>query len=279
MADLKNLPLPTEDDDLEQELEDTSKERTVDQQAPGVDSELVAAVDRWTETLQSVQKSIEEAAAAIRLLRETLKPMAPVLRSLGVLEDALHGFAEEPPPEPRPLREMPSESAPPVTPTPPLRALEEDIALAPQPTLEEEAGEQSWQSWRKKPEEREKPTRAAEKKEDFGAVNIGPPRAALKPVTLVPDDDDTVAPYSYRVTVDDSQKTLKLVSLYQALGAIPAVRNLSLVSYVSGVASISLEATEEILPPDVENAIHKTLKRSCSVLSHDSTTLLVKMGE
>ena len=179
MADQKNLPLPAEDDDLGQELEDTSEDGAVDQQAPGVDGELVAAVDRWTETLQSVQKSIEEAAAAISLLRETLKPMAPVLRSLGVLEDALRGFTEEPPPEPRPLREMPSESAPPVTPRPPLRALEDDVAPTPQPTLEEEAEGQSWQSWRRKPEEREKPTRAAEQKEDFGAANIGPPRAAL----------------------------------------------------------------------------------------------------
>ena len=150
MADLKNLPLPAGEGDLEPELEDTSEERAVDQQAPGVDSELVAAVDRWTETLQSVQKSIEEAAAAIHLLRETLKPMAPVLRSLGVLEDALRGFTEEPPPEPRPLRETPSEFAPPVTPKPPLRALEEDVTPAPQPTLEEEPEEQSWQSWRRK---------------------------------------------------------------------------------------------------------------------------------
>jgi hypothetical protein len=108
-------------------------------------------------------------------------------------------------------------------------------------------------------------------------VAIGPPRAALKPVTLVPDD--TVAPYSYRVTVEDPRKPLELVPLHQALSTMPAVRNMSLLSYINGVASIALESTEEILPPDIENAIHKTMKRSCSVLPHDSNTILVQVGE
>lgn len=106
---------------------------------------------------------------------------------------------------------------------------------------------------------------------------VGPPRATLKPVTLVPDD--TVAPYSYRVTVEDRQRDLELVPLHQALSAMPAVRNMSLLSYISGVASIALESTEEILPPEIENTIHKTMKRSCSVLPHDSNTILVQVGE
>ena len=276
MVFLTDSLMSFDDEDPDEGPEDTPRETAAPPPAPAASDELAAAVDRWTEAIRSVQKSIDEAAAAIRSFREMLQPMAPLLRSLGVLEDALRGFAVEPP-QAQPAPETAADLAPAPTAQPPLRAVDEDTAPPPATAIEEETPERAWQSWKRRPEGKERPARGTGQDEDAGAVAIGPPRAALKPVTLVPDD--TVAPYSYRVTVEDPRKPLELVPLHQALSTMPAVRNMSLLSYINGVASIALESTEEILPPDIENAIHKTLKRSCSVLPHDSNTILVQVGE
>jgi hypothetical protein len=264
------------DEDPDEGPKDTPRETAAPPPAPAASDELAAAVDRWTEAFASVQKSIDEAATAIRSLREMLQPIVPLMRSLGVLEDALRGFAVEPP-EAQPAPKKAADIAPAPAARPPLGAVDEDTTPPPATALEAETPERAWQSWRRKPGGRERPAHWTGQEEDAGAVAIGPPRAALKPVTLVPDD--TVAPYSYRVTVEDPRKPLELVPLHQALSTMPAVRNMSLLSYINGVASIALESTEEILPPDIENAIHKTMKRSCSVLPHDSNTILVQVGE
>jgi hypothetical protein len=269
------------DEDPDERPEERSRERAAS-------DELAAAVERWTEAVRSVQKSIDEAATAIRSFREMLAPMVPLMHSLGVLEDAFHGFAAEAPqaqPAPEIAAEIapapaaqpsPSAQSPPAAQPPPATA-DEDAAPAPTKAVGGETPDHAWQSWRKKPGGKERPARWTGQEEDAEAVAVGPPRAALKPVTLVPDD--TVAPYSYRVTVEDRRRDLELVPLHQALSTMPAVRNMSLLSYVNGVASIALESTEEILPPDIENAIHKTMKRGCSVLPHDSNTILVQVGE
>lgn len=264
------------DEDPDEGPKDTPRETAAPPPAPAASDELAAAVDRWTEAIRSVQKSIDEAAAAIRSLREMLQPIVPLMRSLGVLEDALRGFAVEPP-QAQPAPKTAADLAPTAAAQPPLGAVDEDATPPPATAIEEETPERAWQSWRRKPGGKERPAHGTGQEEDAGAVAIGPPRAALKPVTLVPDD--TVAPYSYRVTVEDPRKPLELVPLHQALSTMPAVRNMSLLSYINGVASIALESTEEILPPDIENAIHKTMKRSCSVLPHDSNTILVQVGE
>ena len=65
---------------------------------------------------------------------------------------------------------------------------------------------------------------------------VGPPRPTLKPVTLVPDE--TPAPYAYKVTIEDRKSPIELVQLHRAFSSIPAVRNLSLLNYLNGVASL-----------------------------------------
>jgi hypothetical protein len=279
MVNLRDSLMSFGDEDPDEGPEDRPQEA-----AAG--DELAAAVEHWTEAVRSVQKSIDEAATAIRSFREMLAPMVPLLRSLGVLEDAFRGFAVEAPqaqpaPEtaaeiaPAPTAQPPPVTQPPPAAQPPPATPAEDTAP---PTTKAAGGEtpdQAWQSWRKTPGGKERPTRWTGQEEE--AVAVGPPRAAPKPVTLVPDD--TIAPYSYRVTVEDPRRDLELVPLHQALSAMPAVRNMSLLSYINGVASIALESTAEILPPDIENAIHKTMKRSCSVLPHESNTILVQVGE
>ncbi len=275
MVNLTDSLMSFGDEDPDEGPENTPRETAAPPPAPAAGDDLTAAVDRWTEAFASVQKSIDEAATAIRSLREMLQPIVPLMRSLGVLEDALRGFAIEP------LEAQPaSKKAADIAPLPaeqPRRAAADEDTTPPPEALEEVPPEPAWQSWRPRPGGRERPTRWTGQEEDAGTVAIGPPRATLKPVTLVPDD--TVAPYSYRVTVEDPRKPLELVPLHQALSTMPAVRNMSLVSFINGVASIALESTEEILPPDIENAIHKTMKRSCSVLPHDENTILVQVGE
>lgn len=105
----------------------------------------------------------------------------------------------------------------------------------------------------------------------------GPPRPAPRPITLVPDD--TPAPYAYRVTVEDRKNSVELMQLHQALTSIAVVRNLALLNYVNGIASISLESTDELQPVELENALHKVMKRDCTIVLHDSNTFLVQLGD
>jgi hypothetical protein len=116
-----------------------------------------------------------------------------------------------------------------------------------------------------------------EEAESAWAPPAGPSRPSLKPVTLVPDD--TPAPFAYRLTVEDRKNSVELMKLHQALTSIPSVRNLSLLNFASGVASLTLEATDEIQPSELENAVRKVMKRSCSVVPHESNTILVQVGD
>jgi hypothetical protein len=239
------------------------------------DESLAPAMAAWTEALRSVERSINDAVEAIRFLRETVQQMAPLLHSLGGLEEALSGFAEKPRrpeetptinaahPWPRQPEEVESEAAPSVE--------------APIPR----AGEgghlgRGWQALRKKPVAREKAPRLDEAERGW-APSTGPSRPSLKPVTLVPDD--TPAAYAYRVTFEDRKNSVELMKLHQALTSIPSVRNLSLLNYANGVASMTVETTDELQPPELENAVRKAMKRSCSVVPHDSNTILVQVGD
>lgn len=153
--------------------------------------------------------------------------------------------------------------------------LDHVIPLAPR-VVQAAQPAQEWQTWRRKPPIREKPA-AWEEADEAPVMPVGPPRATLKPVTLIPDE--TPAPYAYKVTVEDRKSPIELVQLHQAFSSIPAVRNLSLLNYLNGVASIALETTEEVEPPEFESAIRKTMKRNCSVLPHESNTILIQVGE
>jgi len=276
MVYLTDSLMSSGDEDPDEGPKDTPRQTAATPPTPVASDELAAAMDRWTEAIRSVQKSIDEAAAGIRSFRQMLQPMVPLMRSLGVLEDALRGFAIEPSEE-QPAPKTATGIAPAPAERPPLALVSDDATPPPTPAVEEEAPEQAWQSWKPSPAEKARPARPTVPEEAARPVEIGPPRAAPKPVTLVPDD--TVAPYSYRVTVEDPRKPLELVPLHQALSTVPAVQNMFLVSFINGVASISMEATEEVLPPDIENAIRKTMKRSCSVMPHDENTILVQVGE
>ena len=81
------------------------------------------------------------------------------------------------------------------------------------------------------------------------------------------------------MTIEDRKGPIELMQLHRSLTSIPSVRNVSLLNYVNGVASLSLEATDEVQPSELENAVKKTMKRSCSVVPHESNVILIQVGE
>jgi hypothetical protein len=234
------------------------------------------AMAAWTEALRSVERSINEAAEAIRFLRATVQQMAPLWRSLGGLEEALHSFDEQPRrgAEPRALddeRPAPSvqyDDEVGAEPGPPPLSRRDDPAPI----------ERDWPAQPRKaaPAPKERPPKWGEPESQW-TPPAGPSRPVPKPVTLVPDD--TPAPYAYKVTIEDRKSPIELLQLHRALTSMPSVRNVSLLNYVNGVASLSLETMEEIHPSELENAIKKVMKRSCSVVPHESNVILIQVGE
>lgn len=241
---------------------------------PEAGDALAPALSAWTDALRSVERSINEAAEAIRFLRATMQQMAPLLRSLGGLEEALGAFVDQP----RRGAETPSAAET----RAPLQFPDSDReAGPPRPAAIPHGVEgghlsREWQAMRRKPNVREK-THQPEAAGGDWVMPAGSSRPAPKPITLVPDE--TPAPYAYRVTVEDRKNSVELMELHQALISIPSVRNLSLLNYVNGIASISLETTDEMQPSELENALHKVMKRNCTVVPHESNTILVQVGD
>jgi len=230
------------------------------------------AIAAWTEALRSVERSINEAAEAIRFLRATLRQMAPLLHSLGGLEEALHSFDAQP-------RQAETQAFEEARPAPSLQYDEEAGAEPPLTHRDDTALiEREWPLQRRKatPPPKERAPKWDEPESQW-VPQAGPPRPVPKPVTLVPDD--TPAPYAYKVTIEDRKSPIELLPLHRALTSIPSVRNLSLLNYVNGVASLSLETMEEIQPSELENAVKKVMKRSCSVVPHESNVILIQVGD
>jgi len=247
------------DDPPASDVVDKSPEIETPNEAP---TEAMAA---WTEALHSVERSINEASEAIRFLRATILEMAPLLRSVGGLEEALRDFGEQPHPRPVPPLEFEEgESRP-------------DPGVSKAPHRDAGRVERDWPLQRPKAAARERAPQWVEEAESPWTPPAGPPRPAIKPVTLVPDD--TPAPYGYRVTIEDRKGPVELMQLHRALTGIESVRNVSLLNYVNGVASLSIEATDEVQPQELENAVKKTMKRSCSVVPHESNVILIQVGE
>jgi len=243
--------------------------------AAAADDGLTDAVAGWTEALRSVERSINDATEAIRFLRATIQQMAPLMRSLGGFEDALSGFEEQSrrQPQPQPLdgeqEAVPllyDDDAREAEASPPATLPRDDAARA----------EREWPQQRRKAVGGERGSQW-EEADNAWVPPAGPRRPVPKPVTLVPDD--TPAPYAYKVTIEDRKSPIELLEVHRALTSIPSVRNLSLLNYVNGVASISLETTDEVQPPELENAIKKIMKRSCSVVPHESNVILIQVGE
>jgi hypothetical protein len=219
---------------------------------PAADRErLAAAFVAWRETLVSVKKSVDEATAAVGLLRAAVREVAPLWRSLGQFEEALAGID---------WAEAMDEAA---------AEVEESLATStgPQPLApgipEETAA----------PETGEPDVEVAG---DAAHAFSGraQPLASLDAATL-----DGGAPYSYTVTVEEVGSRVKLAPLYQSLSQVEGLRELSLKSYTNGVAVVSIESEIELEGPALREAIAAGMDKACRVVSGDGPSFLVRMGD
>ncbi|MEX2246417.1 MAG: hypothetical protein WEC75_06995 [Dehalococcoidia bacterium] len=86
-------------------------------------------------------------------------------------------------------------------------------------------------------------------------------------------------PRTYRITVEDKRRGVDLVPLHRALLGMEGVRDMSLLSYNNGVAIVSLETTDDIDPPSLEQAVSRAMARPARVETHNEFTMVVKLEE
>jgi hypothetical protein len=212
---------------------------------------LNAAFTAWRETLLSVKKSIDEATAAVGLLRATLSEMAPLWSSVDQLEKALTKIDW-----PKAIEEATCAAEEALAKTPSTQpqpdAVSEEMAI---PEAEEAGVEE-----------------AREAVPAFGGR--GRPFAGVD----VPVSDGS-GRHSYTVTVEEAGTRVKLVPLHQSLNQVKGVRELSLKSYVNGVAVVSVDSEVELEAPVIEDALTRGMQRACRVLSGDGPSFLVRMGD
>ena len=232
------------------EPDERSEAPTGEPEAPSEEA-LAAAAALWQETLRDIERSITEATQAIHFLRGTLGQIAPLLRGIGELEEALHSLAAPGPQQPpsrseaapssggRPMRDR-SEVVPPPSQAPP----PPEGAAPPVPPPAQESAE------------------------------AAPP--APRGLDLLPR--------SYTITVEDRREedrrtNVDLAPLHRALMAIEGVRDLSLVSYTHGVAVISLESQSEITTSELESVIAEVMQRDCTVVARDDYRIHVRVAD
>jgi hypothetical protein len=232
-------------------MRETSRERGPQVVEPGTDTEqLAAAFAAWHGSLESARKSIDDATAAVGLLNATLREMAPLLHSLGQLQQALAGidWAEA----------MDEATA----------AAEEALAKAtglqplPAASAEETAA----------PELEEPQTEATR---EAALAFSGPARP---PAKLDVPTSDGGAPYSYTVTVEEMGSRVRLVPLHQSLSQVEGVRELSLKSYINGVAVVSIDSETELEASVLEEALSTSMHQPCRVISGEGPSFLARMG-
>jgi hypothetical protein len=234
---------------------------------------LAATFTAWRETMLSVKGSVDEATAAVELLRATVREMAPLWRSLGQLEQSLAGidWAEAM----DGASEVEESLAKATSPQPQALPVPEETA-APEPERRDIPRTEAAEDERAAPEPEERDIPRTEAAEDAAPVFSGRagPLARLDLPTL-----DGGAPYSYTVTVEEVGAKVKLVPLHQSLSQVEGVRELSLKSYTNGVAAISVDSEVELEASALEEAITTGMDKTCRVMSGDGPTFLVRMGD
>lgn len=199
----------------------------------------------WAASLKEIQKSIDDAAGAVNQLRAALQEMAPMWRTLVQLEETLRttGLGET---TARPT----SEGSTADTSAAGVRAVE-----APQvETTVREAGQI--------------PEAAAP-----GAVR---PLAAAR--TSRPGEGRAAA-FGYTITVEDTKRRVDLAPLHRALRSVPGVRDMSLLAYTNGIATIALDSRADIEAPALEAAIAGTTNRECKIWARSPDSFLVRVGK
>jgi hypothetical protein len=212
--------------------------------------QIVAAFTRWRESLESVRRSIDEATAAVGLLRATLQEMAPLWHGLEQLEQALSSSD---------LAGAIDQAAAAAQ-----QAVAKSARLAPQPVTgsedvaaPEQEGSEVEAPWS------EGPARIAE----------GRPRPALDIPTI-----GAGSQHSCTVTVEEVGAKVKLVPLHQSLSQVEGVRELSLKSYANGVAVVCIDSEVDLEAPVLQEAISAGMNKACRITAGDGPSFLVRMG-
>ncbi len=111
--------------------------------------------------------------------------------------------------------------------------------------------------------------------------NSMPLPASAAPATAAPDAKRgfDLLPRTYRITVEDKRRGVDLVPLHRALLGMAGVRDMSLLSYSNGTAIVALEATAEIDPDVLGDAVSRAMAREVKVEVHNEQTMVIKLAE
>lgn len=244
-------------------------------------NQIAAAFTRWRDSLESVRRSIDEATAAVGLLRATLKEMAPLWQSLEQLEQALTASdlagamdqaaaaAQEVVAKSAGLAARPAASS-------------EHLAA---PGQEESEDEAPWSESPAPADERrlrraELAAPEQEESEDEVPWSESPAPADERRSRRAVDIPTLGAgsPYAYTITVEDVGAKVKLVPLHQALSQVEGVRELSLKSYANGVAIVSVDSEVELEAPVLQEAISAGMNKACRITAGEGASFMVRMS-
>jgi hypothetical protein len=213
-------------------------------------NQIAAAFTRWRDSLESVRRSIDEATAAVGLLRATLHEMAPLWRSLEQLEQALTSS------DLAGTIDQATAAA--------QEAVAKSASLAPRPvTVSEDVATP----------EREESEVEAPWSESPALSHAGRTRPALDVPTMA-----TGFQFSYTVTVEDVGAKVKLVPLHQSLSQVQGVRELSLKSYANGIAVVCIDSEVELEAQVLQEAISDGMSKACRITAGEGPSFLVRMS-
>ena len=218
--------------------------------ASGEAAAAPAEAGSWMDSLKEVQKSIDGATGAVNQLRAALQEMAPMWRTMVQLEEALRttGLSE----------------------------------TAARPTSEGSAADTS-AAGVLAAEGPQVETTAREAVQTPEAA-VGAP-GALRPLVAAratrparPSEAQAVA-FAYTLTVEDTKRRVELAPLHRALRSVPGVRDMSLLAYTNGIATIALDSRAGLEAPALEAAIAGTTNRECKIWARSPDSFLVRVGK
>jgi hypothetical protein len=86
-------------------------------------------------------------------------------------------------------------------------------------------------------------------------------------------------PRSYRITVEDKRRGVDLVPLHRALLGLEGVKDMSLLSYNSGIAIVSLDTAGELDSEELRLSVSRAMSRDARVEVHNEHTMVIKLAE
>ena len=209
----------------------------------------------WQQTLETLERSLREAAQAVTLLRRQMEAAGPEADQDGAALDAdrpeaqQDGAALEVEDRKAPLEEDVTEgngaSAPPQEP-----------AATPMRPAGLSTFDRLW----------DRIERDRQEKEEEPAPTALSGRPGLDRL-----------PQQYLMTVEDREGKVDLTPLHRALAGLPGADEISLVSYSNGVPVVSLRVEGELDLDQLSAAVSTAMDRECEVIPQDTGKLYLRM--